>query len=142
MPDTSDHPRTGAAGQSDAAVIRVMLVESDPVLLHTLHRCLADDARFQLVAEAADGDHAVGCDTVFDLAVVDQSIAGLGALGTVSRLHQRRPAPTVVILASEDTPRWRHAALAEGAVGLLVKAGDLSDLGDRLIDLREGPTAS
>jgi CheY-like chemotaxis protein len=112
--------------------IRVMVAESNRELRTVISWVLAHDGRFRVVAEASDGESAAACDSVFDVALVDLAISGLGSVGMVARLHDRRPAPAIVLLAHTGAIYLRHAAAAEGAVDFLVKPDELSELADRL----------
>jgi DNA-binding NarL/FixJ family response regulator len=115
--------------------IRILVAESNPQLASVLTWVLAEDDRFQVVAQVHDGDEAVACHEPFDMALVDLSVFGLGGLGTIARLHQRKPAPAIAVLAETDAVYLRHAAASEGAIGYLVKPADLEQLGDRLAEL-------
>jgi two-component system OmpR family response regulator len=129
-----------AANSTDAlgparSPIRVLVVESDAHLATVLCWILSHDERFRVVAQARDGQAAVACPADFDVALVDLRISGLGGLGTIARLHERRPCRAIVVLADTDAVYLRHAAAAEGADGYLVKPSDLEKLGDRLADV-------
>jgi DNA-binding NarL/FixJ family response regulator len=117
--------------------LRVLVAESNAHLATVLAWVLSDDERFQVVGTARDGEAALACGAEFDLALVDLRIFGLGALGTIAHLHERRPRPTIVVLADTDAVYLRHATAAEGADGYLVKAAELDNLGDRLVSLVE-----
>ncbi len=115
------------------ARIRVLVAESNPHLRSVLSWSLAQDARFQVVAEVSDGDEAASCTADFDVALLDLSISGLGGPGTLARLQQRRPAPAVVLISGTDAVYLRHAAAAEGAADFLVRPLEPPVLADRLV---------
>jgi two-component system OmpR family response regulator len=112
--------------------IRVLVAESDANIRSVLSWALSHDDRFTVVATVADGDAALTCKQNFDVALVDLGIHGRGGFGTIANLHQRVPAPAVVVLSSVDAVYLRHAAAAEGAVDFVVIADGLDHLGDRL----------
>jgi DNA-binding response OmpR family regulator len=112
--------------------IRLLVAESDPHLATVICWILSHDERFRVVAQAGDGDAALACPPDVDAALVDLRISGLGGLGTVARLHERRPVPAIAVLADSDAVYLRHAAAAEGADAYLVRPYDLENLGDRL----------
>jgi two-component system invasion response regulator UvrY len=118
-----------------AEPIRVLVAESNPHLRSLLGWVLTHDERFRVVAQVGDGDGAATCKEEFDVALVDLSISGLGGLGTIARLRQRRPAPAIVVLADTDAIYLRHAAAAEGAACYLVKPADLHSLADHLAEV-------
>lgn len=111
-----------------------MLVASSDISVRKLIcSALVRDRRFEVVAQATDGDSVVGCPIEFDAAIVDVSIPGLGILGVMSGLHDALTRPVVVVVSRSDAVYLRHACLAEGANDYLVLPDDLYKLPDRVV---------
>ena len=121
--------------------IRVLVASTDRHLRSVLCWSLEHDERCQVVVQASDGDAVVACRCAFDVAVVDVAISGLGIMGVIGRLRDRKPAPLVVVLAHTDAIYLRHALQAEGASGYLVMPDDLDHLGERLVEVFKENTA-
>jgi DNA-binding NarL/FixJ family response regulator len=126
---------TSSSGGTSPSVLRVLVVEGDRHLRSLLRWVLDDDGRFRVVGEAADARTAVSWTRPFDLALVDLQLSGLDGSGVISSLHERTPAPVVVVLSVSGVPYLRYAARAQGADGFVVRPDDLDDIGDRLRDL-------
>jgi len=113
--------------------IRVLVGSTDTHLRKLLGSSVGHDRRFEMVAQATDGEAVVACPAVFDAAVVDVSIAGLGILGVMSHLRSSPKHPVLVVVSRTDAIYLRHACLAEGAADYLVLPGDLEQLPDRIV---------
>ncbi len=130
--DTGLAPGTSGDGRGR---IEVLIAEGNAHLGSVMRFLLESDGRFRVVLMAQDGDSAVAYQQPVDLALVDLSVAGLGAMATIARLRAHRPPPSVIAVSSVDVPYLRHAARQEGAVDFVVKSGDLDRLPDRLAAL-------
>lgn len=84
---------------------RVVLADDSHDFREVLRRVLERDGRFEVVAEAADGDAAV--DTVDrehpDLLVLDISMPGRPGSAVVPLVRERSPATRVVVLSAYVT---------------------------------------
>ena len=112
--------------------IRVIVASTDTRLRKVLYSALIRDRRFDVVAQATDGDAVVSCVATFDVAIVDVAIAGLGILGVMSSLTNSVMKPVVIVVSCTDAIYLRHACLAEGAADYLVLPDDLLELPERV----------
>ena len=107
-------------------MIRVLLADDSAAFRRGLRALLEADGRFEVVAEAADGDEAVreAERTQPDLVLMDIRMPRRDGLAAARVLRERLPATQVVILTEYDDPDYRTAAEAMGCSGYLLKRGD------------------
>ncbi|HMM75621.1 MAG TPA: response regulator transcription factor [Gammaproteobacteria bacterium] len=77
-----------------------------------------------IVGEAADGAEAyrLVASLAPDLLVIDLSMPGLGGLGAIPRVRQRRPDCRVLVLSMHGDPAYVERALLAGAHGYVTKS--------------------
>ncbi len=104
--------------------IKVLLVDDQRLFVEMLSTVLisrADD--FEVVGIATSGDDAVamvaGCAP--DVVLLDVRMPGVDGVQAVSLLLERCPATRVVMLTTFDDDEYVHEAIANGAVGYLLK---------------------
>lgn len=108
--------------------IKVVVASTDPNLRKTICLAFVRDRRFEVVAQAEDGDALIACPIEFDAAIVDVSISGLGVLGVMSSLHTLSSRLVMVVVSRTDAIYLRHACLAEGADEYMILPDDLDRL--------------
>ena len=145
-------------------MIRVMLVDDDPLVRSGLRMLLGGAPEIEVVAEAEDGDEVLS--TVDrhrpDVVLMDIRMPRLDGVSAASLLARQPAPPKVVMLTTFDADDLVFRALRAGAAGFLLKdtppaeivrAIELVDAGDsilspavtrRLIDLvaAEGETGT
>jgi two-component system response regulator DegU len=101
---------------------RILLVDDHKLLRHGLRRTL-EDAGFEVVAEADDGDEAVWQTETLDpdLVVMDVSMPVLDGIEATRRIHRRDPRQLVLILTMHADAETAQRALDAGAVGYMLK---------------------
>lgn len=112
----------------------MVVASSDITVRRLICSSLIRDRRFEVMAQATDGDSAVTCPFGFDAAIVDVSIPGLGILGVLSGLHDPPADRVVVVVSRSNAVYLRHACLAEGADDYLVWPDELNELPDRVVE--------
>jgi len=104
-------------------VIRVLLVDDDPLLRSGLKLMLLPEASVEVVGEASDGDEVLNALDVHrpDVVLMDvrmQRVDGVAA----TRLVRSQPAPPqVIVLTTFDADELVVRALEAGATGFLLK---------------------
>jgi DNA-binding NarL/FixJ family response regulator len=107
-------------------VTRVLVVDDDPEVRRTLAAVIATDPGLELVAEAADGRAAVALAAQHrpDVVLLDIRMPGLDGLTALERLRPADGGPRVVMLTTFGEADNVRRAIAAGADGFLLKAGD------------------
>ncbi|MFB6567554.1 response regulator [Streptomyces noursei] len=104
-------------------MIKVMIVDDEPLVRHGLRTILEGDPDIQVVAEAADGQaateqaHAHTC----DIALVDIRMPNVDGITATRALRAMARPPAVVILTTFQLDEYVTEALRAGAAGFLLK---------------------
>jgi two-component system, NarL family, response regulator LiaR len=111
-------------------VIRVVLADDHAVVRQGLRTFLDLQDDIEVVAEAADGQAAVGATlrTDPDVLLLDLVMPGLDGVGVLARLRDRDARARVIVLTSFGDEDKLFAALRAGAAGYLLKDVEPSDL--------------
>jgi DNA-binding NarL/FixJ family response regulator len=101
---------------------RILLVDDHQLLRHGLRRTL-EDAGFDVVGEAGDGDAAVWMAETLDpdLVLMDVSMPVLDGIEAARRIHRRDPRQAILMLTMHADAETARRALDAGAIGYLVK---------------------
>lgn len=115
---------------TQAAKIRVLLVDDHPVFRTALRHVLDACPDIEVVAEAADGLAALRLagESAPDIVCVDNRLPALSGAETIRRLRQQHPALPVIGLSACDEQATVTIMLAAGAVAYVSK----QDAGDAL----------
>jgi CheY-like chemotaxis protein len=130
--DSIDATRAAESGE-DAAVVRVVIADDDPLARMAVEAMITCGERLELVGSAADVPQLVElvAATHPDVAVVDFVMPGGGGPEAARRIRERSPRTLIVGLTAADGPDAYRAMLRAGASGLLVKGGSAK----RLVEL-------
>jgi DNA-binding NarL/FixJ family response regulator len=111
-------------------VIRVVLVDDQPLVRTGLRRILAAREGFDVVAECSDGDEVEDAvaSTKPDLVIMDARMKRMGGAEATRRLRGRPDAPPVLILTTFDDDEILSASLRAGASGFQLKDAPGEDL--------------
>jgi DNA-binding NarL/FixJ family response regulator len=110
--------------------IRVLLAD-DQALVRAGFRMIVDDqADMQVVAEAGDGEQAVGLArrTQPHVVLMDIRMPNMDGIEATRRLAAQEPPPRVVILTTFDLDEYVYDALGAGASGFVLKDVPPADL--------------
>jgi DNA-binding NarL/FixJ family response regulator len=109
--------------------IRVVLAD-DHVLVRQGLRSLLEREKFQVVAEASDGQELVHlADTHHpDIAVLDISMPTLNGIDAARELGRSSPQTKVILLTQHEEEQYIHEALEVGVKGYVLKSQVASDL--------------
>ncbi|MEV6975575.1 response regulator transcription factor [Kitasatospora sp. NPDC093806] len=105
-------------------MIRVLLVDDQPLIRTGLRVLIADTPDLEVVGEAADGAEAVELARALrpDVAVMDIRMPGMDGIEATRRIVANRAAATrVLVLTTFDDDEYVYGALRAGASGFLVK---------------------
>jgi DNA-binding NarL/FixJ family response regulator len=111
-------------------VVRVVVVDDEPMVCAHLRTILGSADDIEVVGEAYDG--AAGVETVVrnrpDVVLMDLRMPGVDGLTAIERIGKLADPPAVVVLTTFDADQYVLRALRAGAVGFLVKSTPPEDL--------------
>lgn len=129
-----------AAPEARPAVIRIVLVEDDPVMQLGLEQFFEDYPQFEIVGQAADG--YAGLEAVQnlkpDLVLMDIGLPQLDGITAARRIRAEMPQVRIVILTSHTSDHEMLAALSSGADAYCVKGTSLEQLEVAITSAQEG----
>ena len=110
-------------GASSGGVVRLVVVDDDPMVRAALRMMLGGDSGLDVVAEAGDGEEALRVVPASDADVVlmDIRMPVRDGLSATEELLSADPALKVIVLTTFDTDDMVLRALRIGAAGFLLK---------------------
>lgn len=110
--------------------IRVLLADDEALIRGGVAAILATDPGIEVVAEAGNGRDAVELAVRFrpNVVLMDIRMPGLDGLAATRDITSRLPGVAVVVLTTFGEDAYVSEALAGGAAGFLLKAGDPREL--------------
>ncbi len=110
--------------------IRILLADDHTVIRRGLRALLERQTGFVVVAEAADGREAVDAAVAQnpDVAVIDIGMPNLNGIEAATRITEKCPQTSVVILSMHADEGYVLRALKSGARGYLLKDSPEEDL--------------
>lgn len=106
-----------------AELIKLLIVDDDPLVRVGLSLVLGADRTIQVVGEASDGREAIDAVTALrpDVVLMDVRMPGTDGITATAALRSRPDAPAVIVLTTFDTDEYVMRALQVGANGFLLK---------------------
>jgi DNA-binding NarL/FixJ family response regulator len=104
-------------------VIRVLIVDDDPLVRSALTLMMGGQPDFEVVAEASDGREGLALSQQFrpDVVLMDIRMPVMNGLDATRELHQRPNPPRVIVLTTFDADDYVTGAIAAGADGFVLK---------------------
>jgi DNA-binding NarL/FixJ family response regulator len=111
-------------------MIRVLVVDDQPLARAGLRRILRGRAGFEVVAECEDGDQVAGAVAGArpDVVVMDVRMKRVDGAEATRRLRRQGGTPPVLVLTTFDDDEVLSAALRAGASGFVLKEAPGEDL--------------
>ena len=111
-------------------MIRVVIVDDQPVVRAGVARILGPDDGFEVVAECGDGDEVVDAVTRHrpDLVLMDVRMRHVDGVAATRQLRQLAAEPPVLVLTTFDDDDALWGALDAGAAGFVLKDASAEDL--------------
>ncbi|MFH8368310.1 response regulator [Streptomyces sp. NPDC018031] len=110
--------------------IRVLLADDEPMIRAGVRAILAAAGGIEVVAEAEDGQQAVGLTLRHrpDVCLLDIRMPRLDGLRAAAELRRVSPGTAVVMLTTFSEDEYIASALESGAAGFVLKAGNPREL--------------
>lgn len=102
-------------------MIRLAIIDDDPLVRTGLRLILGGEADIQIVAEGADGTEAERLADGVDVMLMDIRMPVQDGLVTTERLMERPTGPRIIVLTTFDADELVLRALRAGAAGFLLK---------------------
>jgi DNA-binding NarL/FixJ family response regulator len=104
-------------------VCRIMLVDDHNLVRRGLASLLQTEGRYQVVAEASDGEEALRIleDTPADVAILDLSMPRMNGLETIRRASKKFPRLKILVLSMYGDEQFVSQSLHDGAKGFILK---------------------
>jgi DNA-binding NarL/FixJ family response regulator len=111
-------------------VIRVLIVDDQPVVRAGVARILGPEDGFEVVAECDDGDEVIDAVTEHrpDLVLMDVRMRRVDGVTATRRLREVSDEPPVLVLTTFDDDDALWGALDAGAAGFVLKDAVAEDL--------------
>ena len=122
------------------APIRVMVVDDHTLFRRGLKALLGTDARFVVVAEAADAGQAqrIAAEARPDVILLDNHLPGVTGVDALPGLREAAPNAQVLMLTVSEDEADLAAALRGGARGYLLKTADSDVLATAIVRATRG----
>jgi DNA-binding NarL/FixJ family response regulator len=111
-------------------VIRVLIVDDQPVVRAGVARILGPDDGFEVVAECDDGDEVLEAVRAHrpDVVLMDVRMRRMDGVTATARLRAAGDEPAVLVLTTFDDDDVLWGALEAGAAGFVLKDASAEDL--------------
>jgi DNA-binding NarL/FixJ family response regulator len=118
---------------------RVLLADDHQLLRQALRRAL-EDADFEIVGEAGDGEEAVRMADALqpEIVVMDVTMPVLDGVEAAGRVHAAHPDVRILVLTMHDEPSLVARAIGAGAVAFLTKDSSMHDVVSTVRDIAAG----
>jgi len=122
--------------------IRLLVVDDHNLFRRGLTALLAQDRRFQVVAEASDASQALtrAREQQPDLVLLDNHMPGVRGIDAIADLKEECPGLRVLMLTVSEDVEDLAAGLRAGAEGYLLKTINTEELCDSIQRVWEGDT--
>ena len=121
-------------------VIRVLLVDDDPLLRSGLKLMLAPEAEIEVVAEAGDGDEVLAAIDRHrpDVVLMDIRMPRVDGIAATRLIRRQPQAPNVIVLTTFDADELVVRGLEAGALGFLLKDSSPAEIVKAIKDVHAG----
>ncbi len=121
-------------------MIRVLLVDDDPLLRSGLKLMLAPEPEIEVVAEAGDGDEVLAAVDRHrpDVVLMDIRMPRVDGIAATRLLSQQPRSPAVIVLTTFDADELVMRGLEAGALGFLLKDSSPGEIVKAIQDVHAG----
>jgi DNA-binding NarL/FixJ family response regulator len=130
-------------------MIRVLIVDDQPLLRSAVASLLADETDIEVIGEAESGERAVELarELVPDVTVMDLRMPGIGGVEATRQIAESTPPSRVLVLTTFEEDQNVIAAFRAGAGGFIGKDADPDSIAEAVRTVHRGeallsPTAT
>ncbi|GIF37998.1 LuxR family two component transcriptional regulator [Actinoplanes xinjiangensis] len=141
--DEKEERGGGGDGRTGMSVVRVLIVDDDPLVRAGLSMILSGDDVVNVVGQAADGAEVPDAIARHqpDVVLMDIRMPGVDGLAATEALRRRPGAPEVLVLTTFDADEFVLRALRAGAAGFLLKDTPPGQIRDAVVRVAQGEAA-
>jgi two-component system, NarL family, response regulator LiaR len=125
---------------ANSQVLRVLIVEDDPLIQIGLQQCLEQEPRLEIIGSEADG--YLGVETALklqpDLVIMDIGLPKLDGIEATKQIKAIAPEIKIAMLTSHKTDTEMLASLSSGADAFCVKGSSINSLLTAIAAVMEG----
>lgn len=124
VPEAGHRKETAGAGDATSAgTIRIVIADDHAVVRRGLRHVLDTEPGFEVLAEAANLDHARRYVRGHhpDVLVLDLNMPGGSSLEHIPAIRAECPDTQIVVLTMQNEPAYARQALSAGALGYVLK---------------------
>jgi DNA-binding NarL/FixJ family response regulator len=120
--------------------VRVLIVDDHEIVREGLRTVLTQEREVEVVGEASDGERAVSMARLLgpDVILMDLVMPGMGGLEALARIREACPQCQVVVLTNFASDQTVRDAIANGAVGYLLKDVHKTELLQAIRNAQQG----
>lgn len=129
-----------AAGTADSEVLRLLIVDDQPLIRRGLAMMLAAEPDIEVVGQAADGLEAIeyALEKKPDVVVMDLQMPRASGIVATREITAKLPATKVVVLTTYDYDELVFEAICAGAQAYLLKDASEAEVLETLRAVRRG----
>ena len=122
--------------------VRILVADDHTIVRQGLVALLAENPRWEVIAEAGDGIAAVdkALEMKPDIAIIDLSMPRLSGLEAVRRIHESLPETRILVFTVHEDVEYIIPIVRAGASGYLVKDSAIAELEQAVSALACGQT--
>ncbi len=109
--------------------IRILVVDDDHAI-RRLYRFLLEEAGFEIVGEAGNGQQAVemALECKPDVVTMDLNMPGMHGIDATRIIAQKAPSIRIIIITAFGTPSTAEISIKAGACAFMAKPFDFTEL--------------
>ena len=118
----------------------LVIVDEHPVFRAGLKQVLTEQSDMEILAEASDGDEALGLLRMLkpDIVLLDVDMPKLNGIDTAETIHREQLPVSVILLTVYDDEELLNHAMEHGVMGYILKDGAVSEIARGIRQVRTG----
>lgn len=120
--------------------ISIMITDDHVLIRKAWNALLANDARFEIVAESGTGEEAVQLAGKLkpDIVIMDINLPGINGIEATKQIGKCSPNSKVLAVSQHTHPAYAKKMLKEGARGYITKGSDPEEIYTAIPEMQKG----